>query len=659
MKLEWVTASLLVIGVAFSLHAERGLTAVQVLDAQGGEVALYGQSHALVVGVSEYDFWPDLRGVLRDVAAVQKVLEDHGFQVHLELNPDSDRLRERYRQFINRYGQEVDNRLLFYFAGHGYTMQLAWGGDMGYIAPTDAPNPERDKTGFLEKALDMEAFEGYAKRIQAKHALFLFDSCFSGSIFALSREPPRNISDKTALPVRQFITSGQADETVPDESVFRDQFVRALEGEGDWNQDGYVTAAELGEFLHEKVVNYTDGAQHPQYGKIRNPMLDRGDFVFVLPRQNQPAPALPGEPRFDLSDIMENVDTEREWRSWQANMDASFKQVQQVFRMSVTDRFKQAALQRFLSAYAEDNPFSESDNELREWARDRLATAEVEDRPAAEPETAQAPPEEPDPETHVARHGPRPGKPWTLDFGTASLEMVWIEPGTFTMGDAYSDGRNVYEPPRREVTLTEGFWLGRHEVTQRQWEAVMSTNPSRLTGAGKDAPVESVSWSDADSFCRRVTLLEQEAGRLGNGYMYTLPTDAQWEYACRAGTTTDLNSGRNLSSKAGPCPNLDELGWYNANSGGRTHAVGQKAPNAWGLFDMHGNVSEWCADWFDDELSTDPVTDPVGPVWGSGRVSRGGSWRFQAQYCRSGIRERSIPSGDDTVGFRLCLVRSR
>jgi len=195
--------------------------------------------------------------------------------------PNHEELKGAFNEFINLYGQEPGNRLLFYFAGHGHTLRHAYGAEMGYIVPVDAPNPEIDKSGFRAKSLDMQQFEVYARRIQSKHALFLFDSCFSGSIFALSRAIPEHISYKTGKPVRQFITSGSAEETVPDESIFRSQFLAALDGEADVNEDGYITATELGEFLFEKVVNYSRSTQHPQYGKIRNRFLDKGDFVFL------------------------------------------------------------------------------------------------------------------------------------------------------------------------------------------------------------------------------------------------------------------------------------------------------------------------------------------------------------------------------------------
>ncbi len=159
---------------------------------------------------------------------------------------------------------------------------MNWGDDLGYIVSVDAPLPDYDPPNFQSKSMSMEQINIYAKQIQSKHALFLFDSCFSGSIFALNRAVPEIISYKTAQPVRQFITSGSANETVPDESIFRAQFARALQGEADSDGDGYVTGTELGEFLQSTVVNYSHNAQHPQYGKIRNPKLDKGDFVFQL-----------------------------------------------------------------------------------------------------------------------------------------------------------------------------------------------------------------------------------------------------------------------------------------------------------------------------------------------------------------------------------------
>ncbi|MBI3813561.1 MAG: caspase family protein [Nitrospinae bacterium] len=262
--------------------AEKRGVKVVVKDPQGREIALYKGSHALIIGASNYTAgWPKLPGVKTDIQEVKASLEKEGFNVITVEDPDREKFLKTFDNFIAKYGLQPENRLLFYFAGHGHTVKQSYGEDMGYIVPVDAPNPNKDPAGFMAKAIDMQQIEVYAKRIQSKHALFLFDSCFSGSIFALSRAVPENISYKTAKPVRQFITSGGADEQVPDKSIFKQQFIAAIRGEADVDRDGYVTGTELGEFLQNNVINYSKGAQHPQYGKIRNPNLDKGDFVFT------------------------------------------------------------------------------------------------------------------------------------------------------------------------------------------------------------------------------------------------------------------------------------------------------------------------------------------------------------------------------------------
>jgi formylglycine-generating enzyme required for sulfatase activity len=231
--------------------------------------------------------------------------------------------------------------------------------------------------------------------------------------------------------------------------------------------------------------------------------------------------------------------------------------------------------------------------------------------------------------------------PITADTG---IVFVPIPAGTFTMGSPASEpGRQVNEGPQTQVTLTKAFFLGANDVTQRQYEAVMGINPSHFTSAGLEAPVESVSWNDAMEFCRKLTEKERAAGHLPAGYAFTLPTEAQWEYACRAGTT-------------GPyAGDLEEMAWYGSNSESTTHPVGQKEPNAWGLRDMHGNVLNLCLDRY-GSLPGGAVTDPTGPESGAWRVYRGGGWQETATYCRSAIRGAAAP-GDryDSLGFRLAL----
>lgn len=229
------------------------------------------------------------------------------------------------------------------------------------------------------------------------------------------------------------------------------------------------------------------------------------------------------------------------------------------------------------------------------------------------------------------------------------MEMVWIAPGTFTMGSPDDEwGRDKAEGIQREVTLTDGFWMGRTEVTQAQYEVVAGANPSRFTEVGPDAPVERVSWVDVSGWCEKLNKRERAAGRLPDGYVYTLPTEAQWEYACRAGTE-------------GTPAYLDEVAWYEENSGGTTHRVAQKKANAWGVHDMLGNVLEWCRDWYGDYART-AEANPTGPSHGYFRMARGGSWRTNAAVCRPAARAGgSAGRRDYTIGFRvaLCAVKGK
>lgn len=214
------------------------------------------------------------------------------------------------------------------------------------------------------------------------------------------------------------------------------------------------------------------------------------------------------------------------------------------------------------------------------------------------------------------------------------------------MGDVQSKGAN--EKPAHEVRLTKGFWMGVTPVTQSQWKAIVVNNPSHIEGP--QLPVECVSPEAAVAYCERLSaLLEPKK----SGWRYRLPTEADWEYACRAGTTTAYYSGNGEAA-------LREVGWFNANSGYNTHPVGQLAANAWGLYDCHGNVWEWCEDWYSDTANQrGDCTDPPGPSPGSDRVFRGGGWFSSAEDCRAANRGRDTPTycnGD--LGLRLARVPS-
>ena len=270
------------------IHASsRGISKFVIKNSEGKEVGLYNDSYALVIGVSNYsNGWPRLQGVKNDVKEISIALEKNGFKVKAIMDPDRFMMEKEIREFVVRHGRDENNRLLFYYAGHGYSQKMGYGGQMGYLVPNDAPNPNQDPMGFELSAISMQNIETYARNISSKHALFVFDSCFAGSIFNVTRAIPKGIELKTARPVRQFITSGSADQEVPDQSVFRIEFIRALEGEGDLDDDGYVTASELGQYLESKVFEYRGDQQTPQYGKLNDPILNQGDFVFKIASRN-------------------------------------------------------------------------------------------------------------------------------------------------------------------------------------------------------------------------------------------------------------------------------------------------------------------------------------------------------------------------------------
>jgi len=189
--------------------------------------------------------------------------------------------------------------------------------------------------------------------------------------------------------------------------------------------------------------------------------------------------------------------------------------------------------------------------------------------------------------------------------------------------------------------------MGKHPVTQKQYENLAGENPSHFKESGPESPVEQVNWNEAIAFCRK---LQDHLGQAGNRHECRLPTEAEWEYACRAGSQKNYCFGDDEAK-------LEEYAWHGENSGGKTQPVGQKKPNQWGLYDMHGNVWEWCRDWY-DQYPKGPVTDPTGPVEGTSRVLRGGSWRVELPSAlRSAYRFNLAPdSRRNLIGFRCVWV---
>jgi len=248
---------------------------------------------------------------------------------------------------------------------------------------------------------------------------------------------------------------------------------------------------------------------------------------------------------------------------------------------------------------------------------------------------------------------------------TPNTNLVWIPPGNFTQGSPTNElHRGSSEGPQVAVTISKGFWMGKCEVTQGEYLAVMGSNPSYYNGDrsgppdndqdyGTDLtrPVELVSWHDATNYCRLRTVQERAAGRIPTNSVYRLPTEAEWEYACRAGTSTRFYFGDDPDYT-----NVAYYAWYYENGDLQTHSVGQLLPNSWGLYDMSGNVWEWCQDWY-AAYPGGSATNPQGPATGTFRVWRGGGWFENPRYCRSARRFNHYPDYIyEGLGIRVVLT---
>jgi len=645
LQIVWILPVLLTSAL---MAQERGLLK-KVRLSTGQEMALYSRSYALVVGVQSYQHWDRLINPIRDAHEVGEALERQGFEVAYLDDPDSDQLKAGLNAFAyGPAGRDEEARVVVFFAGHGHTEKIA-SGQRGFIVPRDAPYPpENDMVDFMAKAVSMDDIEQLATGMLAKHVLFVFDSCFSGTLLRGTAHP-EPITEKTTKKVRQFITSGSANEQVPDESVFKASFLNALDGDADKTGDGYVTGEELGWYLKGRVMEYTHGSQTPQYGKIQDPNLDQGDIVFVLevpavvPPLPPPAPEpiTPPPAAVQFGHLQVNVNAPHA----QVSVNGTYRGMAHPGQALELSNLDLGTVTVKVTAPGHEEWTERATLQANEWT---VVVAKLTPVVVAPPPVT-VEPVRPTP-TQSSTAGRRAGEERTFTLpGGARIEMVWIPAGTFTMGTAEAHKQALQseklwedwmsrEQPAHEVTLSRGFWLGKYELTQKQWEAVMGNNPSKYKGTKR--PVEQVSWEDVQGFIGK---LNQAEGRK----VYRLPTEAEWEYACRAGTSTVWPFGNEESR-------LGSYAWYDKNnSPSGTKDVGRKQPNGWGLYDMLGNVYEWCQDWY-GSYSSGTQTDPTGSSAGSNRVYRGGDFFNGAQSARPANRYYYSPgSRYYSLGARL------
>ena len=661
---------------AAALAASRGIEvrvrASESADAPvTGTVQLYGASHALVIGIDAYtNGWPSLSGAVGDARVVARELKRQGFQVTLKTDLAAETLRSTLREFFAIKGADPNARLLLWYAGHGHSI-----GGEGFLVPADAP-PDTSPA-FLVSALPMRDFGSLVRLARSKHVLSVFDSCFSGTIFqARGGTAPRAITKKTTKPVRQFITSGDAGQQVRDDGSFREYFVRALTGEekSDFNDDGYVTGEELGLFLNQQMTALTGAAQTPKSGKLHDVKFNQGDFVFVLPRAAS-GPAASSD-----------TGTAAEVVFWQ----------------SIQSSTNPAMFEEFLRQFPSGRFAGLAKIKLEEFKGAQTASLPPAQAPAAErqPEIT-APPVvyeaqklladlgyDPGPADGVMGRGtraaikrfqkshglpedggvteallaalksaqeqvavgvyPRAYKPGDTFKDCADCpEMVVIPPGSFRMGDLNGAGDDN-EKPVHDVRIGYSIAVGKYEVTQAEWKAVMGDNPSEFRGERN--PVEKVSWEGAKKFAERLSAK--------SGKKYRLLSEAEWEYAARAGSTTKYPWGNTASHEKA---NYGDDNCCGGLASGRdrwvnTSPVGSFGANAFGLHDTIGNVHEWVEDCWHFDYSEAPTN---GDAWTTGddcfmRVLRGGSWYNKSEIARSANRNRGSTVERYYVhGFRI------
>ncbi len=699
---------------------QRSIEVAGVKTDAGTKMDLYNKSYALLVGVNNYTRgWPSLSQIPSELRQVEDVLRDQGFHVKKVINPDDRELEAAFNQFIDNYGYDKKNRLLFFYAGHGYTMD---DGKRGYLVPKNAPDPRKNKVEFLRNALDMNQILAWCRKMRAKHALFLFDSCFSGTIFkqrALPDTPPA-ISRLASKPVRQFITAGTAGEQVPASSTFTPAFVDALEyGLGDLNEDGYISGTELGLYLQEEVPKHVP--QTPQYGKITDYNLSRGDYIFLAggsayypesetsSSQSEPKTALkvksspsgarvlingsrqggttplkvsdPGAREITVEVQKDGYEPGKKRLRLEKGRTASVmfflekKELKGRLFVNARPKGSRIRIMNIKPKYHRGIELEPGDYDILvthdgyESLRRDVPVSSGEDvhvdfRLDPLPEKEKASASTPTSPSSKVPADPSAGDTWTEPV--TGMEFVWVPGGCYQMGcGSWAGNCDDNEKPVHEVCL-DGFWMGKYEVTINQYRKFL-----QATGYS-----DGVDWDDDDCPVNRggsYSLSGNKFGKNGDQPM----VEVSWHGAKAFADWLSRKSGREIrlpteaeweyaarsggkKEKYAGGDDVNSLAWYDDNSGGRTHEVGTKSPNGLGIYDMSGNVWEWVEDKWHDSYRGAP-TD--GSAWVSGsdsrRVIRGGGWSSFPRYVRAAGRSRNGPGDTNCIlGFRLCLPQS-
>ncbi|MFP4475995.1 MAG: SUMF1/EgtB/PvdO family nonheme iron enzyme [Desulfatibacillaceae bacterium] len=657
----------------------------------GARLDLYNHLFALVVGNSAYKHWPEKPGAVDRAVETGRILADSGFSGKLEKNLTADGFREVLAALARNEGGLEDRGLLLYYRGHTVTLKTE-AGSIGYLVPSDCPRPGEGGGDFAAHALSLAELVDILSRARARHVLILVDGIVDDD--SLGR-PPSTLNDPTlytAGAAVQLICAGRAGQQAGGEPSFLSEIERALTGAADANGDGLVTGSELAAFIGRAIHPRTGDALDPGYLCISPEPPGLGDFVFFpqgarpAPLTTPPAPELPatltvaspvsgarvsldgealGETPMEgrevkpgehlLSVRREGYETHEQALVLAPGQAARYTVVLErkgpepaVLYMMTEPEDATVRIMTVKPSYQPGMELPPGTHRIRVSARGYETVEKLLDfepgltyrLPFALPEKGAAT------DKPAIPQNPASGKVHTNSLG---MRFVHIPPGTFNMGSPAWEPERDSDERLHEVTITSGFHMQTTEVTQAVWTRVMGTNPSAFAGYD-DCPVESVSHEQAAAFAEKLDAMES----LGT---YSLPTEAQWEYACRAGTSTPYFTGDCLSTHDANYKGTEPLrGCPEGEYRKRPMPVASFPPNPFGLHDMHGNVYEWCSDWLAD-YPVEPVADPEVTAKGSSRVYRGGAWSYYGKHCRSAERDGCHPAFTSSdLGFRLVWV---
>jgi formylglycine-generating enzyme len=574
-------------------------------DPQGG-----GKNYLLVIGIDHYPHHTRLSNAVADAKGFADVMTSrYGFTHLVEPLYDAAATQTKIRQAIGKCESLGENdRLIVFYAGHGWYKTKA---KLGYIVPTEAkddPNSDFVPVNFITDIF---------RSVDAKHILLIVDCCFGGS-FGVERNAlniemtEKVVVDLDAKYSRMVLSSGGI-EPVSDGLVSANNspFTAPLLDILRSNKQPLTVFSDVFPLLRKKTKWNTN--QMPQYKVLQH--LGHADGELALYCTDLESPEEKAyKSAIALGDIKIYAKFITDFPK--SIYKAEIKDLLKEKRVLVEwEKIKDTTHIEKLDDFIDDH----EDHPLADLARQRMADL------SNIVETSKPP-------KIITPPTPSVIMPKKYDF---EPEMVFVKGGTFKMGG----NNNEREKPIHEVSLSD-FHIGKFPVIQAQWQAVMGNNPSHFKG--DNLPVEQVSWEDIQIFLEKINAKTNKK--------YCLPTEAEWEFAARGGIESQgfEYSGSN---------DLKEVGWFSENSGSKTHAVGQLKPNELGIYDMSGNVWEWCSDWYDENYyKNSPSSNPKGAASGSNRVFRGGGWVRNPGLCRSANRSINAPANRrNSLGFRLAL----